>query len=524
MHRNEDDKAVVLFWLAVVLVILYFRSRRRPSGTAFGTATWASEDVLRAAGMIAGTGLILGRTFGGAMIRLPRYCHLLLVGATGSGKGVSIILTNLLTYVRGSIVCFDTKGDLYAIAGTRRAAAGGRIIRLAPFNGGRDAFNPLSTIRSDSPLLVDSARAIAEAVVNRPASELDPHWSEKSVQVICALLVLVLLLFKDEERSLNSVQEIASDPDLLKAAANKLRELGGIPARLGNQMKALFDKETMGLTKEGAGILSSVSRHLSFLDSELVAKAVATSTFDPMELRKPGITLFIQIPPSQLDAQRGLLRCWISTLVRVIGAAGDERDGEVLMLLDEASALGASLPAIEEALVRGRSAGVRMILAYQSDSQVRAAFKDKPTLLYDNCSTQIYLGASSYETAERISKSLGDWTQVVESYCSNESRSSNNVQPGVQTSCGSSKTYSQSGRALLRPEEVLTLHEDYLIAFLRGMSPILARRVKWYEDPAFNPLAPKQPKRSFFWWWRWLMSRSCFAWAISRKWRVNHNN
>ena len=63
--------------------------------------------------------------------------------------------------------------------------------------------------------------------------------------------------------------------------------------------------------------------------------------------------------------------------------------------------------------MRGRSAGCRLLLAYQSDSQIRTAFKDKPTLLYDNCSTQIYLGAaSSYETAERLSKTLGDWTQV----------------------------------------------------------------------------------------------------------------
>ena len=48
----------------------------------------------------------------------------------------------------------------------------------------------------------------------------------------------------------------------------------------------------------------------------------------------------------------------------------------------------------------------------------------KPTLLYDNCSTQIYLGAaSSYESAERLNKSIGDWTQVVENYGENESHS-----------------------------------------------------------------------------------------------------
>src|SRR5208282_351534 len=162
---------------------------------------------------------------------------------------------------------------------------------------------------------------------------------------------------------------------------------------------------------------------------------------DPAVLLKPGTTLFLQIPPEQLEAQRGLLRCWISSLVRLIGAAGDERAGEVLFLVDEAAALG-SLSALEEALVRGRSAGVRIFLAYQSDSQVRAAFKDKPTLLYDNCTTQIYLGAaSSVESADRLSKTIGDWTQVVESYGENESRSwqpGGASQSGGQRSCGSS--------------------------------------------------------------------------------------
>jgi type IV secretion system protein VirD4 len=179
-------------------------------------------------------------------------------------------------------------------------------------------------------------------------------------------------------------------------------------------------------------------------------------------------------------------------LVRIIGAAGDERAGEVLFLLDEASALG-SLVAVEEALVRGRSAGVRMLLAYQSDSQVRTAFKDKPTLLYDNCTTQIYLGASSIETAERISKSLGDWTQVLEGYGENSSRSwnegGNAPNQGTQVNRGNSFNYSVNGRALLRPEEVLGLSDEYLIAFQRGIAPILARRIKYYEEQSSEPAA-----------------------------------
>jgi type IV secretion system protein VirD4 len=488
---NEHDQQVALFIFVMFLLAALARRRWRPSVTAFGTACWASEKMLKAAGMLGASGLILGRTLSGEIIRARNYCHVLLVGATGAGKGVSIVIPNLLSYYRGSVVCFDTKGDLFATCGSRRRARGQRIIRLAPFNNGKDSFNPLDSVRSDSPLLIDFARAIAEALVIRQGTEHDPHWNDKAAQLICALLVLVLIRFKDDDRNLSSVQELASDPALLVSAANTLRQMGGIPARLGNQIKTLFENEqTAVLSKEGASVLSSVARHLSFLDSEPVGAATAKSTFRPVDLLKRGTTLFLQIPPDQLDAQKGLLRCWISTLVRAINAAGDERGSEVLFMIDEASALG-SLAAVEEALIRGRSAGVRMLLAYQSDSQVRVAFRDKPTLLYDNCSTQIYLGAaSSIETAERISKSLGSWTQVVEGFGENNSRSWNEggygVNQGQNVNRGSNLNYSVSGRALLMPEEVLTLGDEYLIAFVRGMKPILARRIKWYRDPAFR--------------------------------------
>jgi type IV secretion system protein VirD4 len=504
MNSSADNQMVFLMLIAAVVVFVCYRRRWRPSATAFGTAAWMTDRMLRAAGMLAGYGLVVGRTFKGALIRLPDYCHVLVCGGTGSGKGVSIIIPNLLTYARGSIVCFDTKGDLYGTTANRLAARGVRIIRLAPFNGGNDAFNPLDTIPHDSPMLVDAARAIAEALVVREGTEPDRHWNDKAVQVICAALVLVLLLLKDEERNLNSVQEIVSDPDMLRAAANKLQGLGGIPARLGSQIKTLFEKDGSDLTKEGAGVLSTATRHLSFLDSELVAKTVATSTFDLMVLKKPGTTLFMQIPPEQLDAQKGLARCWTSTLVRVLSTVGDERENETLFLLDEASALD-SLAALEEAAVRGRSGGVRLVVAYQSDSQIRAAFKNKPTLLYDNCSTQIYLGAaSSYETAERLSKSLGEWTQVVENYGENESRSwqrEGAAPHSGQASCGTSLNYSVSGRALLRPEEIMTLSNDSVIVLQRGMAPILAERVKWYQDREFNPAAPRRRKKHSLRWW-----------------------
>ena len=280
----------------------------------------------------------------------------------------------------------------------------------------------------------------------RQGTEPDPYWSEKSVQVLTTILTYVLLRLTGAERFLNSVQDIASDPLLVIAVSYKLKELGGIHARLGSQIRTLFDKEG-GLTKEGAGVLNTVSRNMSFADSQMVANALSKSTFKVLELLEPGNVFFLQIPGDQLEAQRGLIRCITSTLIRVIGSSAREETSEVLFLLDEASALG-SLPAIKEALVRGRSAGVRLLLAYQSAAQIEATFKDEKTLIYDNCSTQIWLcPPGSYETAERISKSIGDYTQWVTGYGSNEGGSESTQREGGSrsTSWGTSMNRSQSG-------------------------------------------------------------------------------
>jgi type IV secretion system protein VirD4 len=281
-----------------------------------------------------------------------------------------------------------------------------------------------------------------------------------------------------------------------------MRENGYTPS-----LKGLFEKRGV-LTKEGSGVFSTVSRQLSWLDSEMVARTVESSTFDVLCLLQPGVTLYIQIPPEQLEAQRNLLRCWLSTVIRVVGS-GSEEVSEVLLLCDEASALG-SLPALEEALIRGRSSGLRILLAYQSFSQIQAAFKDKPTLILDNCGVQIHMGpASSLEAAERLSKSVGDFTQVVDSYGQNWNRSSSSHgDTGSQSSRGESLNYAQLGRALLKPEEILSLSEDELIAFVRGMpAPILAKRITWFADRGFNPAAKKHRD------WRW-MSKPSLVWLL----------
>ena len=169
----------ICVWIGIFLLFWYFR-RRRPklSQTAHGTAAWATGMMLQAAGMIGGKGLVLGRTQSGALIRLVQYTHVLLVGGTGSGKGVGFVIPNAKNFSKNfstSLVVNDTKGDIYQIVGRRQR---GKTVRLSPFNrGGSDAFNPCDLIGA-GPLLIDEARTLAESVVVRQnTGGVDPHWA-----------------------------------------------------------------------------------------------------------------------------------------------------------------------------------------------------------------------------------------------------------------------------------------------------------------------------------------------------------
>lgn len=379
MSSRYDDTIIGFFcWAAFILAGIYAYHRRHPRRTAFGVAAWATDATLKKWWFFHGVGLILGRTLSGKLIRIPDYCHLLLIGGSGSGKGRSIILPTLLDH-GGSIICNDVKGDLFKISAEHRAKQGCRIIRLAPFAAeGADSWNVLCTIKLKDPLLIDKAGAMASALVIRDG-ETEPFWNDRATALIKAVLVIILLSTNRRIRCLNSLMTIISDPMRLAAVGEFLcnPNLGRIANNLGNVVKSLFEVKEVhdgegnrvkhtALTKEGAGCQVTALRHLDWLNSEPVARSLESSTWEVESIFEQGTTLYMEIPPSFLESHRGLLRLWTSTLIREINALGDENKHKVLMLLDEASALS-GLPAIEEALVRGRSSGVRMLLAYQSN-------------------------------------------------------------------------------------------------------------------------------------------------------------
>jgi len=106
-HQSDSLLLYGLFFCVAFGLILYARSHREappaPLAGSHGSARWGDpRDLIRP------RGLILGRN-GRHLLRCEGEGHVLTVAPTGSGKGVSAVIPNLLAYP-GSVVVVDLKG------------------------------------------------------------------------------------------------------------------------------------------------------------------------------------------------------------------------------------------------------------------------------------------------------------------------------------------------------------------------------------------------------------------------------
>ena len=510
-------------WAAFVVAALVQAAKRAKTTLwAHGTARWASEDELRT--MIdAEEGLILGhlrasqcrpwrdglralfdkkveatqacnrlmaarrmRRSGGPVVRLSNAVHTAIFAPTSVGKGVSIAVPFLLTSGAGdSCVCLDLKGELARLTAKHRERAfGHRIVLSDPFKVVTQephTFNPLDFIDPESPTALDECRDLAEALVVRDPNERERHWADSAELWIAAMIAATVQYAHPENRSLQRVRELFTDQAKAETAIEVMCASDGwdgMLARLGGQLKQFKDREL-------ASTLTTANRYLRFLDTPAIRDSTMSSSFDPADLRKGKVSVYLILPPEHMRAQAGLLRMWIGSLLRACVRGGAQETTKIHFLLDEAASLS-KMESIEDALDKYRYAGVRLQLYYQSLGQLKKCWPDGADQTLLSNTSQIYFGVNDLPTAEHVSSRLGQETVVVESGGTSEGGSTQSSRNGAETSVGrswnSSRNWQQHGHKLLSPDEVMALSPRTAIAFTPGCRPICTRLLRYYEE------------------------------------------
>src|SRR6266446_3038598 len=147
-----------------------------------GASRFARTREIARAGLFAPAGIILGRfggwgRFGGQLLVLSGQTGVALAAQPGAGKGVGVVVPNLLTWC-GSVVCTDPKIENFPLTAGFRRAMGHQVYLFNPLSpqGRTHRWNPLDYV-SDAPgQRISDLQLIAHMFFPDPPGA-DPFWA-----------------------------------------------------------------------------------------------------------------------------------------------------------------------------------------------------------------------------------------------------------------------------------------------------------------------------------------------------------
>jgi type IV secretion system protein VirD4 len=381
--------------------------------------------------------------------------HVLLTGPSGSGKSRGFYMPNCMAF-QSSMIVTDPKSELWKYtSGFHKNAA-----RYAPRDP--DASTGFNWI----PFCKDAnlVRLLARAVVSSSGeSSGDKFWSDAETDLIGGLFAHAAE-FKVPTPAAMYDYFTSHNP------ATLAESLSESPSRIAAQLSASFinaSENTRG------SIIAGVSTKLSFLTDERVRRFTSASdkAIDFEYLRRKKGAIYWCLEENDVAQLRPLSSLFFSLVMYQVKQSSGQLP--VTFFLDELGNLGRiSNLEIEVSVVRGR--GISLIFGIQSYSQIYAVYGEREgQIIIDNCSTKIYLAGCDYDTAERVSKTLGETTIT-------ESRETEGER-------GGSSTPIKTQRRLFYADEIRQIDRDQQIIITGNVKPILSRRFFYDDEPHTAP-------------------------------------
>jgi type IV secretion system protein VirD4 len=475
IHTLFEALAIVLVGLVVLRVPLgsmvqHFGDKQEDT---HGSARFATQRETNPM-VQSPDGLLIGRDIKtGKPLRYDGPAHLLTMAPTRTGKGVGTIIPNLLTANR-SVICIDPKGENAKIAGRARNRFG-PVHVIDPFGVTglpSSAFNPLAMLDPASLDVAEEAATLAEALVyDAPGEAGDAHWNEEAKALIAGLLLCIVAEEPQERRTLSTLRDyLTITPAAFMALLTRMQgttAAGGLIARAANRHIGKADREA-------SGVLSAAQRHTHFLDSPRMTAVLDRSDFAFGDLKSRIATVFLVLPPDRLGTYARWLRLMVTQSLQEMARTPGKPAVPVLYLLDEFAALGHLAP-VEQAMGLMAGYGVQLWPILQDIHQLRATYGQRAGTFLSNAGVLQVFGVNDHDSARLVSDLLGQETVVFQTM----SHALDSEKSGLSFSD------QHTGRALLTPDEVRNLPQSRELLFLAGLRPIVANKLRYYDDPEF---------------------------------------
>ncbi|WP_409976703.1 type IV secretory system conjugative DNA transfer family protein [Xanthomonas graminis] len=473
--------------LCLLTLVLMFKPRKQ---ALHGDARFAGAADLAKHGLFkqSGNGIVVGK-FRGKLVRLSGQQFVILAAPTRSGKGVGVVIPNLLEY-QESVVVLDIKQENFDLTSGWRASQGQEVFLFNPFAEDRRThrWNPLSYVSDDPAFRVSDLMSIA-AMLYPDGSDDQKFWVSQARN---AFMAFALYLFEnwDDERNigfpgglgtptLGAIYRLSSGDgsDLKKY----LKSLSGRRFLSGNA-KSAFSNMLSQAEETFASILGTLKEPLNAWINPVLDAATSDNDFLLTDLRKKKMTIYIGIQPNKLAESRLIINLFFSQIINLntkeLPKSNPALKYQCLLLMDEFTAIG-KVDIIASAVSYMAGYNVRLLPIIQSMAQLDATYgKDVSRTIITNHALQILYAPREQQDANDYSEMLGYTTFRKK-----------NITRGKDVT----RSVSEERRALMLPQELKAMGNDHEVFLYEGIPhPVKCDKIKYYKDRHFTArLKPK---------------------------------
>lgn len=405
----------------------------------------------------------------------PGNVNVLIVGGSGSGKSSSYTIPNAHQLL-GSYIFTDPKGEIYDKTAGYLKKNGYDIKLLNLVNPkSSDSYNPLAHIHSEIDVDV-IASTVVKGQKKEGSSTQDPFWDNMSELLLKSLIYYLKDARPEEEQNLASCAEMVRAANNNGATNILAEEIHKLPYDHPAVMN--FKSVELASDKTYSSILSSLQSALGKFDSPDIADVTSTNTINFDDIAQKKTALYV-VSSDTHTAYDFLLTIFFSQLIQQLYDYADKHGGKLSVpcyfILDEFANIG-QIPDFDKKISTSRSRGISFSVILQNLDQLKAIYEKSYETIIGNCDTHVFLGSNSFATVEYFSKELGEKT------ISHDSISAN------RDNLAARKGYSESeqimARALMTPDELRRMSNDYCIIYEKGLKPIKAKKYWYFKKPS----------------------------------------
>ena len=511
--------------VAVVLKVLVWQkqadAKKLRKGIEYGSARWGTaEDIKPYMSEDPWMNIPLTATEALTMEsrpKQPKYArnkNIVVIGGSGSGKTRFFVKPSVMQ-MNCSMVITDPKGTLIEECGKILAKGppkkdkngnimkdkSGKVVHepyvikvLNTINFSKSLhYNPFAYIRSEKDIL----KLVTTIIVNtkgegEKASE--DFWVKAEKLLYTALIAFIWYEGDEEEKNLNTLLDLLNESETREEDETYQNPVDMMFQELEERDPQHFavrqyKKYKMAAGKTAKSILISCGARLAPFD---IAELREIMSYDEMELdkigdRKTALFLIMSDTDTTFNFVIAMLQSQLFNLL--CDKADDEYGGRlpvhVRVIADEFANIG-QIPQFDKLIATIRSREISASIILQSQSQLKAMYKDSADTILGNCDTTLFLGGKEKTTLKEMSELLGK--ETIDLYNTSETRSN-------QKSFG--LNYQKTGKQLMTEDEIAVMDGGKCILQIRGARPFFSDKYDITKHKNYRLLADENEKNRY---------------------------